>query len=161
MTPSWSRDGRWIYFASNRSGRRETWKIPAGGGTALQVTHEGGGPAFESADGEQLYYFKSSVNLDAAPGPLLGLPVKGGPEVQVLPRVMNWAAFAIAAKGIYFTPDGKAIQRLELSSGRISTLATVEKGVADGGLCVSPDEAFVLWRQARGTAELMLVEGFR
>jgi Tol biopolymer transport system component len=28
VTPSWSHDGRWIYFASDRSGRMETWKIP-------------------------------------------------------------------------------------------------------------------------------------
>jgi len=89
------------------------------------------------------------------------MPVKGGPEVQVLPRVAAWYDFAIAAKAIYFTPDGKAIQRLELSSGKISTLATVEKGVG-AGLCVSPDEAFVVWPQLdRQSFELMLVEGLR
>jgi len=39
-------------------------------------------------------------------------------------------------------------------------LATVEKGV--GSLCVSPDEAFLVWAQTdRDASELMLVEGFR
>src|SRR2546428_303890 len=36
--PSWSRDGRWIYFASNRSGTNQVWKMPAEGGQAVQVT---------------------------------------------------------------------------------------------------------------------------
>ena len=29
--PSWSRDGRWIYFASDRTGRFEVWRVPAAG----------------------------------------------------------------------------------------------------------------------------------
>ena len=159
ITPSWSHDGRWIYFASDRSGRMEIWKMPAVGGAAVQVTRAGGGPAFESADSGYLYYFKySGVWQD--PGPLLRLPLRGGPEVQVLPRVAMWADFAIAAKGIYFTPDGKTIQRLEFSTGKVSTLAAPEKGLVS--LCVSPDEAFVVWtKYDRVSSELMLVEGFR
>jgi len=154
--PSWSHDGSWIYFASDRSGRWETWKMPAAGGTAVQVTRAGGGPAFESAEGEQLYYFKSGGD----PGPLFRVPVKGGQEIQVLPRVAGHYDFAIAAKGIYFTPDDKTIQRLDLSTGKVGTLATWEKGLS--GLCVSPDEAFVVWSQFdRNSSELMLVEGFR
>ena len=40
--PRWSRDGRWIYFHSNRSGEDQIWKIPAEGGEAVQVTKQGG-----------------------------------------------------------------------------------------------------------------------
>jgi Tol biopolymer transport system component len=29
---SWSRDGEWIYFASDRSGRFEVWKMLSQGG---------------------------------------------------------------------------------------------------------------------------------
>ena len=36
--PSWSRDGRWIYFDSARTGEQQVWKIPADGGEAIQVT---------------------------------------------------------------------------------------------------------------------------
>ena len=37
---SW--DGKWIYFSSRRSGAWEIWRMPAGGGTAQQVTFKGG-----------------------------------------------------------------------------------------------------------------------
>jgi len=37
--PSFSMDGKWIYFRSNRSGKDEIWKMPRGGGAATQVTH--------------------------------------------------------------------------------------------------------------------------
>jgi Tol biopolymer transport system component/DNA-binding winged helix-turn-helix (wHTH) protein len=39
-SPSYSRDGRWIYFASTRSGRTEIWKMPAAGGDASAAYHD-------------------------------------------------------------------------------------------------------------------------
>jgi Tol biopolymer transport system component len=36
--PSWSHDGRWIYFDSARAGQQQVFKIPANGGAAIQVT---------------------------------------------------------------------------------------------------------------------------
>jgi Tol biopolymer transport system component len=63
--PSWSRDGKWIYFASQRSGRWETWRVPAGGGEAVRVTRTGGGTAFESSDGQSVYYIRA-VLLEAS-----------------------------------------------------------------------------------------------
>ena len=51
ILPIWSRDGRFIYFASNRTGRLEIWRAAAGGGSEVQLTHEGGDFPFESVDG--------------------------------------------------------------------------------------------------------------
>ena len=61
MAPSWSRDGRWIYFASSRSGQLQLWKAPAEGSPAAQVTRKGGVLAVESLDGKFLYYAKGRV----------------------------------------------------------------------------------------------------
>ena len=47
----WSRDGRWIYFASNRTGRDEVWRMPAAGGAPAQITRQRGAAAAESGDG--------------------------------------------------------------------------------------------------------------
>ena len=56
--PSWSHDGKWIYFCSDRGGTRDIWRMPAQGGGAVQVTHTGALAALESADGKFVYYTK-------------------------------------------------------------------------------------------------------
>ena len=57
--PSWSRDERWIYFDSARTGEQQVWKIPANGGEAIQLTQDGGFAPLESPDGKFLHYVKS------------------------------------------------------------------------------------------------------
>ena len=43
--PSWSRDGQWIYFASNRTGSWQVWKVKAASdeshASAVQVDASG------------------------------------------------------------------------------------------------------------------------
>lgn len=154
--PIWSRDGRWIYFSSDRSGRFEIWKMPAGGGQAVQVTRSGCAAALGSPDGKYIYCVK-----EFGPSGLFRMSVEGGEEKQVLPAVAKWESFGVTAKGVYFTPDTKTIQFLDTATGKVSTLATLDKPVT-GGLSVSPDDAYVVWSQVdRDTQDLMLVENFR
>src|SRR5207248_11032068 len=40
--PSWSRDGRTIYFGSDRSGTLQLWKMNADGSSPQQITKTGG-----------------------------------------------------------------------------------------------------------------------
>ncbi|MCX6628124.1 MAG: hypothetical protein NTW28_10910, partial [Candidatus Solibacter sp.] len=151
---SFSQDGLWIYFASDRSGRYEVWKTPAKGGEAVQVTRSGGYGAFESTDGN-LYYTKYP-----APSPLFRMPVGGGAEAQVLPKVVHFSAFAVTKEGIYSSPDGRTIQFLDTASNKTVNLAWDEP--FEFFLCVSPDGAYVLTSQIdRNATNLMLVEGFR
>ena len=60
------RDGRWIYFGSNRTGRAEIWRAPGAGGRAEQVTNDGGITAVESTDGATLYYRKMDLCISYA-----------------------------------------------------------------------------------------------
>jgi dipeptidyl aminopeptidase/acylaminoacyl peptidase len=68
--PSWSRDGRWIYFASDRTGRFEVWRLPADGGGAERLTDEGGYACFESFGRS-----REVARLDVPVAPGLGLTV--------------------------------------------------------------------------------------
>jgi serine/threonine protein kinase/Tol biopolymer transport system component len=94
--PSWSHDGRWIYFYSNRSGRNEVWRVPFGEGAAQQITDNGGEVAFESMDGKTLFYTKS-----ANESPLFARSPNGGPERQVVDFVRS-SCFAVLEDGIYY-----------------------------------------------------------
>ena len=59
--PSWSRDGRWIYFLLQPQRREPVWKVPADGGEAVRVTRKGGALALESLDSQWIYYTKPLV----------------------------------------------------------------------------------------------------
>src|SRR4029453_6221966 len=50
VVPSWSRDGKWIYFASMRGGSWQGWKSPGEGGGAQQGKRRGGLAAVANAD---------------------------------------------------------------------------------------------------------------
>ena len=50
IQPTWSRDGLWIYFSSDRSGDWHIWKVPAEGGEAVKTPFPGT-YALESWDG--------------------------------------------------------------------------------------------------------------
>lgn len=55
LAPRWSADGHSLYFAAQRTGQWEVWRVPAAGGSAVQVTHNGGYAAAEGPDGLLVY----------------------------------------------------------------------------------------------------------
>ena len=165
VVPSWSRDGRWIYFASNRTGRLEVWKVPATGGQTVQITRRGGFAAFESQDGKTLYYAKG-IDIDG----LWSVPVNGGDEAPVLnfPKGSFWGYWALAKEGIYFvnteTAPQPALQFLRFVDKRVVHVAALDKRPVPyvSGMAVSPDERSILYTQEdQRSSDIMLVENFR
>jgi Tol biopolymer transport system component len=160
VAPSWSRDGKWVYFGSKRAGRDEVWKVSAEGGKAVPVTRNGGETAFESSDGQSVYYIKGGYS-----GGLWKVPVSGGEESQVLPSVFN-RAFSLVNDGIYFIPapgaDRKSsIQFLSFATAKVKTVAPMS-ALPFEGLSVSPDGRSLLFSQFDDAkSDLMLVENFR
>ena len=97
--PSFSRDGKWIYFSSTRTGTPSIWKIPSSGGDAVQVSPTPGLLALESIDGTHLYYVESTTTN--TPGPLWRLPLKAASAVKLVDGV-DATSFDVVDSGVYY-----------------------------------------------------------
>ena len=118
--PSWSRDGRWIYFTSDQRSdptrdpaagavnegeriqlrSRNVWRILATGGPPEPITSGGSGSRVVlSPDGSEVFYWPTDE-----PGPLLAVPAAGGAKPrQVLPCA---ADIATNVHGLYYIECG-------------------------------------------------------
>ena len=130
--PSWSRDGKWIYFASNRardSEEEELWKVPVEGGQLVRITRQGGFSAYESVDGQAIFYAKSRYQNPE----IWQVPVNGGTETRVssLLRPSTWANWAVTDRGILFLSEyseqASDLQYFNFANRTVRSLATLEK----------------------------------
>jgi hypothetical protein len=159
---SWSRDGRWIYFRSDRSGVQQIWKAPAAGGAAVQLTKEGGFEAFESSD-SSLYYVKSPDH----PG-LWSIPPDRGPETAVLADVRA-GYWAICDAGVYYVVPGASsgapnlIYFLAFATRQTRPAGVIRSNIywRTPGFTVSGDGRRMAWSQIDSfESDLMLVDNF-
>jgi hypothetical protein len=159
--PSWSRDGRSVYFASNRTGSWQIFKAPAEGGAEVQITRDGGFAAFETFEGGTLLYTKFFV-----PG-LFRVPVGGGPEVRVLDQPHCWGHFAVTRDGVLYLDSprqGRPVVLFRKLPGGVSQeVATLEAAVpcAESSLTASPDRRFLFYTGVEETSDIVRVDGVR
>ncbi len=157
--PTWSHDGRFVYFSSDRGGAQTIWRIPVAGGPEGQVTHTGGGRCEEAADGRTLFFQRAS------PGdsPLLAVSLAGGQERTVIDCVRF--GYALGLAGIYHEAcggDPRAVPLLlrDTATGRDRLLGTLDR--PGDGLTVSADGKAILFAKVVGEgADLVLIENFR
>ena len=169
---SWSADGRWIYFASTRTGRPEVWKVPSEGGKAIQLTDQGGIEPKESADGQTLYYLDRpppAAGGIGSPAVLKRVRASGdGDEATVLDGV-HFGLWSVTDTGIVFVkPD---VQHDELhfydvhdrsrrSLGRLPVRISRVGGY--GGLRASRDVRWVLFSVTdQMESDIMVADRFR
>jgi Tol biopolymer transport system component len=161
MMPSWSRDGRFIYYVlPTGSAQVQVWKKPLAEGGAFQVTYQGGGEASESPDGTVLYYLKGRAGVWHAPS-------FGGTESPApgLENVVTSRHFFVARTGIYFLASEQPPWKIEyraFSNGKISDVATIERTpeFQTPSLSVSPDERWLIYTQLDQSGEdIMMVKG--
>lgn len=158
---SWSRDGKWIYFASGRTGGWQVWKVPATGGVPVQVTRQGGHAAKESLDGKYLYYAK---NASAEPE-VWRMPLEGGDEEAVpLVRPGTWASWQPVEGGIVFVGPSLGHQAVlsfyDVAKNRTTNIKVLERtpfwlGATLDGKKVAFDQP------GREQTQAILVENFR
>jgi Tol biopolymer transport system component len=157
----WSRDGKWIYFASNRTGRQEVWKMPSDGSAReVQVTRNGGWRSRESFDGKTLYYQKFDLTG------LFRMPVDGGPEERIA-DVQPPEDWQLAPEGIYYFrregEDDYAVEKVDLKSGRTTEALKLPSGTPGGtsNFTVSPDGRWLVFVHIdQLVSELMMIENF-
>jgi Tol biopolymer transport system component/DNA-binding winged helix-turn-helix (wHTH) protein len=160
--PNWSRDGKWIYFYSDRGGGPfQLWKIQFKGGPPVQVTRNGGVFAAESVDGRSLYYSKLDV-----PG-IWKMPLQGGEETRILdqPAGDDWYNWALARNGIYFLDSSirtnATVKFFDFATGKKISISTSDKPPSIG-LALSPDARSILYVQGESfESTIMLVKNFQ
>jgi Tol biopolymer transport system component len=163
--PNWSRDGKWIYFYSDRDGGRfQLWKVQLNGGKSpVQVTKNGGVFAAESGDGRFLYYSKFD-----APG-IWRMPLNGGEEFRVLdqPAGDKWWDWALTQDGIYFFDESNSgsevgVKFFDFATGKKTSIADVDRSSVCCGFAVSPDGRSILHvHNELAESTIMLVKNFR
>ncbi len=160
--PSWSHDGNWIYFASNRSGDWQVWKVQKSGGAPVQVTKQGGFAAAESPDGEYLYYAKH--NYDSPE--IWRVPTAGGSDTPVYPgiRPLDWGAWTVLDSGILFVEWGAnhapTVSLYDFSAQGVKHLAVLDK--PPFWLTASHDGKSAIFDQpGQEESHVMLLENFR
>ena len=162
VCPSFSADGKWIYFASTRSGNFQVWKVSADGGAPTQITYLGGHAPIASLDGQLIYYAKTPY----ANPEVWQVSVNGGAEKLVSPLLnpVTWAAWSVTGRGIVFAhPSGHdrpAVGIFDLKSHQVTDLVSLQ--IPPFWLAASRDARTILfdqpgWQQA----QIMLVDNFR
>ncbi len=161
--PTFSHDGKWVYYSSYKTFVR-VYRVPFAGGMAEQVTPDNRfGPALESTDGKTLYYFRNAGHFRQ----LWSRPLSGGSERPVEGVEVAYRPFQVFPDGIYFMarsdPDGngREIRFYDFATHRSRLVQSLGVVKTDHGLSVSPDRTTFLYTVvANDTRNLMLSEGF-
>jgi dipeptidyl aminopeptidase/acylaminoacyl peptidase len=157
-TPSWSRDGRLIYFLSDRDGVFRVWKMPAEGGPAVRLSQSDAAilPPVDSPDGEWVYF---------QAGRILRVPAAGGDEQEIVTERF-FGPLLPTSQGLYYMVGADdflstTLRLVPLDGGTPKVLGTIPYRTL-GRISLSPDAKSVLYSRCdQCEADIMLVENFR
>jgi Tol biopolymer transport system component len=164
--PSWSQDGRWVYFSAVRNGKWGISRVPAEGGAEERIVQADTSSVYhvgqESRDGKTLFFTQGRNRF--AESPLFAHPLAGGPAKKLLDCVSGPKGFAIAGGDVYYTACGagpdKQLRRLHLATGNDAVVGVLK--MYRGEVTVSPDGKIILYTsETQSGSDLMLWEGFR
>ncbi len=156
----YSRDGKYLYFASNHTGQQEIWKHSLIDGSLVQLTDRGGYYLQEGLNGEYLYFTRS----DSAG--LWRMPISDtGKAFQFIPQlsVIDWGNWVLTEKGIVFVDRSQGVQiKLQAYDSQVCTpIFAPEKPIQIGSptLTVSRDgDVIILAQIERREDEIMMID---
>ena len=157
--PSWSHDGKWIYFIGGGGAAGERiYRVPPEGGRATVLSTARGYCPVESFDGQTVYFAVStgpSTTLHAASIN----PTGTESQVEGMPPLSWVANWTIVPDGVYFYPaeDFKTLSYFDFATKRVRPILEVG-GPSFFGLSVSPDGGYILYSQFdEARSDIMLV----
>ena len=162
--PSWSGDGKSIYFASSRTGSRQIWKHSVEDGSERQLTEHGSFDPLESYDGRTIYYSKFD---DAG---IWSMPASGGSESAVVtgkPQISYWGHWAVTENGLYLldadAEPRPAIEFYSLATRRITLVQSLEHKPSpwQPSLSASRDGRTLFYTQYDPQSFIKMAENFR
>jgi len=168
--PTWSVDGKWIYFIRRLGRETEVWRTSdAANSPAELVAHGGATRAWESADRTGIFFQRTQSD-----SPLYFQPLTGGAPRVAISCITN-SRFSIGAGGVYYVPcyTPGASQRdapvdvMDPKTGVVQRFATLTDvfvpawGRRLGTFTVALDGRIVYSKLVSGGADLMLIENFR
>jgi Tol biopolymer transport system component len=144
--PNWSRDGKSIYYTSNRDGSSQLWRSGLHGEHPIRLTLDKCDDSAESIDGKTIYVQTDSYGI-------YRLPVSGGKAemIQQLRHIYPSRYFDVTDKVYVVDQENapRAIQEFDPRNGAVLTIGFIEEQLVSGtpSLSVSADRRFVLFAQ--------------
>ena len=162
MRPTWSSDGKWIYFRSEEPGRTGLYRCPASGGDAIALAKDINGiNPRGSLDGKTVYF---ASNHDKSTLKEVALTAQPGTESTVdgMPRIRVAELWTLSRSGIYFVPADapRSLRYFDFAGKQIRPIFELDKDFGNG-LSVSPDGRWILYSQVGDeSGDIMLIDHF-
>jgi hypothetical protein len=166
--PSWSRDGKWIYFVSHEVeavGQR-IFRCPAGGGDAVDMTVRPANYSYgpiESHDGKTVYFTASGIGAAT----ILHTVSVNDPRTESvlgeMPPFYGTTLWDLVPGGIYFVPvdEPRSVRYFDFATKKVRQVFEIDKDFF-WGLSVSPNARWILYSQVDDLkSEILLVDHFR
>lgn len=140
-TPSWSADGRWVYFVTwaDREGGH-VWRIPANGGAAERLTQEAALYMHTSAAQGSVWakrwpnaLTRTGIDIDTPGWEVVRIPEKGG-AVEVVERRITAEHASQSAMPTLPSPDGRWLVFRRFRSIYLATQDEAGKISADAAI---------------------------
>jgi serine/threonine protein kinase/Tol biopolymer transport system component len=161
--PSWSHDGRWIYFVNGEDARESAiWKVSSAGGHAIRIAETEATYPLESPDGQYVYFARNRRLLRVRTDGSDPQEVPGMPNLRVTPD--TWVP---TRTGIYFIADVShqaEVDFLDFNSQKVRKVFTLEKSLPgwSGAVSLSSDGKWLLYPQLDGnSSDLMMIENWK